>query len=368
VFNGAVREARRGPIVPSLLPPASVLLALTSCGGSAPAAPAVSVEVAGYHPARAEDLRAAGWRTDLTRALVPLAAIRIGAIDRDAFVPIDSLRFAPAAEVGLAPAEPLLVHRGAEGLRAWPLAHLLRRELARDEVDGVPAAVTLCSLCAGARVWDLRLDGLDGEVLELAVSGLLLDGNALLYDRATESLWRQLDGLSVAGAHAGRRLRPLPAFTVSFGALREAHPDALVMLAPEPGRDPPLDWISADEVERGEPPPWLGTTCASPLALTLAWEAGEGGALVLADPASAAPHRASGGGIGPARGSSAAFRPHSGDRALTFDHVPGGALDRETGSRWNSLGEAVAGPLRGRCLEPLPQVWAFRFALPRGGH
>ncbi|NUR07391.1 MAG: DUF3179 domain-containing protein, partial [Nocardioidaceae bacterium] len=34
----------------------------------------------------------------------------------------------------------------------------------------------------------------------------------------------------------------------------------------------------------------------------------------------------------------------------------------ESGSRWNVLGEAVAGPLRGRRLEPVTHLDTFWFA------
>ena len=349
----------------------SCLLALLAVGCSPAPEEASGVELAGYAPAQAGLLRAAGWRTNFERTTVPLDAIRTCGLSREVFVPIAAPRHAAAADVGLDPAEPVLVHRGQDRVRAWPLAHLLRRELALDEVDGVPVAVTLCSLCASARVWDRRLDG---RVLDLAVSGMLLDGNALLYDRGTESLWRQLDGEAVAGTHAGRRLRALATFTVSFGALRAAHPDALVMLAPDSGRDPPLTLISAAEVARGVPPSWMATTCADPLALVLRLDsgvslpvAGPGArtladAVVLRDPTTAAPHRAPDGALGPAVGSAAAFRRELDGRALTFESGLQGVRDRETGSRWNELGEAIEGPLAGKRLGLLPQVQAFRFA------
>lgn len=339
---------------------AASALALAPLACSPPAAPPGSpLELSGYRAAGAELLRAAGWRTDLARAVVPLDAIVAGPPAREDFVPLRDLRFAPASAAELDPAEPVLVHRGAQGVRAWPLAHLLERELALDEVAGVPVAVTLCSLCASARVWDRRLDG---RALELAVSGLLSGGSALLYDRGTESLWRQLDGRALVGAHAGRRLRALPAFTVSFGALRAAHPDARVMLAPERRHVPPFALLSAREVERGEPPSWMTTACLAPLTLELSVDAGEAEAVVLRDPSTAPPHRTAEGGAGAPIGSAAAFRRVVDGRALTFDPFPGGAVDRETRSRWNALGEAVAGPLSGRALEPLPQVHAFRFA------
>jgi len=322
------------------------------------AAASVTVELDGYAPARPATLRAAGWSTDLDRALLDVDAIRIGPVSRDAFVPVRTPRFAPAADVALDPSEPLLVHRGPTGeARAWPLAHLLLRELVLDEVDGVPVAVTGCSLCGTARAWDRTLDG---EVLELGVSGLLLDGNALLYDRRTESLWRQVDGSAVAGAHAGRRLRALPTITVSLGALRAAHPEAAVMEPVPPGGEAPLARITAGHVARGVPPPWLHASCDDPLRWTLS--TGDPDAVLIPDPTTAVFCRGPDGGPGPVTGSAAAFSREVDGRVLTFDLLPAGARDRETGSRWNVLGEAVEGPLRGRRLEPVPQTPSFRFA------
>ena len=37
-------------------------------------------------------------------------------------------------------------------------------------------------------------------------------------------------------------------------------------------------------------------------------------------------------------------------------------MDRETGSRWNVLGRAVAGPLKGKQLEGVPHAQHFAFA------
>jgi hypothetical protein len=194
-------------------------------------------------------------------------------------------------------------------------------------------------------------------VLDLAVSGLVLDGNGLLYDRGTESLWRQLTGEAIAGALAGSRLAALPAFTVELGVLRSAHPDAQVMLAPG-GPEPPIDRIDARDVETGVPPPWLDTTCADPLATVLALP----GELVVLEREPAVQNLSD---VVVLCGS--AFLPQVDGRPLRFEGAPGGARDLETGSVWNALGEAVAGPLLGRWLEPAPQSRVFRFAAPARG-
>lgn len=50
-------------------------------------------------------------------------------------------------------------------------------------------------------------------------------------------------------------------------------------------------------------------------------------------------------------------------RTLTFELVEGLVTDRETGSSWNlARGHAVAGPLRGTALQPVPRSSAFDWA------
>jgi len=329
-------------------PAAGLCLALAACSPAHPGD--ATVRLSGYAPASAPALEARGWRTDLARTSVPLARILAGGPPREAFVPIDPVATARADAVALDAGDLVLVVREGDGVRGWPIAHLAARELAYDEVAGAPVAVTYCSLCASARVWDRRLEG---EVLDLAVSGLLLDGNALLYDRASESLWSQLTGEAVAGAHTGRRLTALPSFAVPFGELRRAHPEAEVMLAPG-GPEPPVDRVDERDVARGEPPPWLHTSCPDPLGTVLALP----GRLV---PLAQEPAELDLPGLTVLYG--AAFRTELDGRRLSFE----GARDVETGSTWNALGEAVAGPLAGRRLEPVPQSRVFRFAAPAGG-
>ena len=50
-------------------------------------------------------------------------------------------------------------------------------------------------------------------------------------------------------------------------------------------------------------------------------------------------------------------------RRLDFRMVRGVISDVQTGSRWNMLGRAVAGPLAGKRLRPLPTRRAFWFSL-----
>ena len=57
-----------------------------------------------------------------------------------------------------------------------------------------------------------------------------------------------------------------------------------------------------------------------------------------------------------------AFERRLDDRRLSFEARDGRYFDRETGSEWNILGEAVAGPLRGRRLSGIDAGTHFAFA------
>lgn len=57
-----------------------------------------------------------------------------------------------------------------------------------------------------------------------------------------------------------------------------------------------------------------------------------------------------------------AFRCGAGGRLLDFALRDDAIEDRQTGSHWNALGEAVSGPLKGTRLEAVPGGVHFAFA------
>jgi hypothetical protein len=61
-------------------------------------------------------------------------------------------------------------------------------------------------------------------------------------------------------------------------------------------------------------------------------------------------------------GATGVFVPIVDGRSLTFRAEADGFVDDETGSVWNLLGRAVAGPLVGSSLTAIPHVDTFWFA------
>ncbi len=120
----------------------------------------------------------------------------------------------------------IVVVRSGDEVRAYPIPILNWHEIVNDVIDDTAVAVIYCPLCDSVSVVE-RL--VEDEVLEFGVSGYLYESNVLMFDRTHDALWSQIGMTAISGPYAGRSLRHLPWEIVSFGALQEANPEALVM-------------------------------------------------------------------------------------------------------------------------------------------
>ncbi len=119
----------------------------------------------------------------------------------------------------------------ADPPRAYPVRVLSHHEVVNDRLedasgDGQPIAVTYCPICASGVVFDRRVDG---RTLTFGTSGKLADDALVLYDRETDSEWKQPLGRAIAGPLDGTDLDVLPASLVTWERFREAHPDGVVL-------------------------------------------------------------------------------------------------------------------------------------------
>ena len=116
--------------------------------------------------------------------------------------------------------------------RAYPTRILQNHEVVNETFAGKEIAITWCPLCASAVVYHRRLDG---ELLTFGVSGKLADNDLVLYDRETESEWKQSSGICLSGTHEGKSLTAMPAATMTWSAFEERFPDGKVLQPPEWG-------------------------------------------------------------------------------------------------------------------------------------
>jgi hypothetical protein len=197
----------------------------------------------------------AGWKTDFTRRIVPLAEFSSGGPGKDGIPALDTPRFVPAGEVDfLDPDEPVIALDVGGEVRAYPVQILVWHEIVNDTVGGVPVAITFCPLCNTALVFDRRVDG---ETLTFGTTGNLRNSDLVMYDRETESWWQQFGGRALVGRHAGARLEHLPARIVAWREFRSASPRAKV-LSRDTGHSRPYGenpYVGYDDVDS---PPFFG--------------------------------------------------------------------------------------------------------------
>lgn len=365
-----------------LLPPLLLLPLLAT-------APACDAQTPPERPsADARRLRGAeAWKTDFGRHSVPLAEIVSGGPPRDGIPALDRPRFTSAREAGrwLADREPVMVVEHGDATRAYPLSILVWHEIVNDVVSGLPVAVTFCPLCNTALVFDRQVDG---RVLDFGTTGRLRHSDLVMFDRQTESWWQQATGEGIVGALTGRTLRRVPSTVLAYKDARELHPDIRV-LSRDTGYDRPYGrnpYAGYDDPNgspildffRGKPDPRLpamqrvvavevGGGWAAPLPalqrerVVNAEHAGAPFAVFWAPGAASALDRSE---IAAGRdvGQTAVWDRRVAGRVLTFQVAGGAWRDRETGSRWDLAGRAVAGPLRGQRLRPVAHDTPFWFA------
>ncbi|QIO21830.1 DUF3179 domain-containing (seleno)protein [Haloarcula sp. JP-L23] len=140
-------------------------------------------------------------------------------LPRDAIPSIDDPTF--GAHYFGAPDDEVVVVDG-DPPRAYPVRVLGYHEIVNAEADGDPVAVTWCPICWSAAVYDRTLDG---RTLTFGVSGKLADDALVMYDRETDSEWRQPSGEAIAGPFEGTRLDARPAPILTAARFRAEYPD-----------------------------------------------------------------------------------------------------------------------------------------------
>lgn len=194
---------------------------------------------------------------DGVRYSVPPSEILVGCSGLDCIPSVDDPSFSSIYDVDRAITDESvglgLLYKGEA--RFYPYQMLVQREIVNDVVSGDELLVTYCPLCATGVVFDRNVDGV---AREFGVSGFLWQSNLVMYDRPIDgarelntdeqSLWSQVLGEAIAGAHLGTKLSIVPSDTVTFGAWRKLHPDSLVLDERVSLRDPYGDYYTNDEI------------------------------------------------------------------------------------------------------------------------
>lgn len=329
----------------------------------------------------------AEWpNTDFTITSIDLHQVMSGGPPKDGIPSIDTPSFVPQqqAQDWLGANEPVIVVVERDEARAYPLQILMWHEIVNDEIAGRPVSVTFCPLCNASIVFDRELDGV---VYDFGTTGRLRHSDMIMYDRQTESWWQQFVGEAIVGELTGASLRQIPSQIVSFNTFRRYYPKGVVLSRntgyerrygqnPYGGYD---DINSSPFLYRGDiderlPPMERVLSVRDEketllFALTGLREAkivntrfGDRPLAVFAFETmnSALDQRS----IADSRliAVASVFDPVLDGRQLSFALKDGHAIDEQTGTKWNTLGQAVDGPLSGAQLRQIDSGVHFAFA------
>jgi Protein of unknown function (DUF3179) len=328
-----------------------------------------------------------GWKTNFSKAAVPLSELESGGPPRDGIPPIDQPKFVSGADAGawLKDDEPVIAFELNGESRAYPLQIMIWHEIVDDEVAGTPLLITFCPLCNTAIAFDRRVDG---KPLRFGTTGNLRDSDLVMWsDDQGETWWQQITGEAIVGDLVGSKLTMLPAEIVSFGDFKAAFPTGQVLSrdtghprdygsnpyvgydninsspflysGPKDGRLPPMERVATLEVN--------GDTAAYPFSHIKQVHVVDdtvGGVPAVILYQSGTRSALDGSTIASSRdvGSATAFERRVSGRVLTFSWRTDHVVDDETGSTWDILGRATGGPLSGSRLSPLVSGNHFWFA------
>jgi len=151
---------------------------------------------------------------------------------RDGIPSIDNPTFSDVAEATWLADDDRVLGVIFEGQAfAIPVRIMVWHEVVNMTGGSGKAAVTYCPLTFTGITIDLE-EEFPGQGQEVGVSGLLYNGNLVLYDRQTESLWTQMSAASYAGPEAGTCLDLIPTVDATFGFWKNLHPDTKVLNRP----------------------------------------------------------------------------------------------------------------------------------------
>ncbi len=162
-----------------------------------------------------------------TQKSVALRDLHQGCGARDCIPSIDNPQYVSAQDATHVQDDDIVIALAWRGeYRAYPTRILDRHEIVNDTIAETPIAITYCPLC-GSAVGIKREVG--GEITEFGVSGVLYNSDLVLYDRATETLWDQIEATGIVGPLTGESLELVPVTMTRWLRWRDAHPDTLVL-------------------------------------------------------------------------------------------------------------------------------------------
>jgi len=144
------------------------------------------------------------------------------------------------ASLSLGKDEPVFVVRLPDGYRIYPQRIMVWHQVVNELIDDHAYVITYCPISGCLAAYDASMDGIN---LIFDIEGRLFEGNSILMDRNSGSLWVQMLGMAFDGPLRGRGMPILPVFWTSWNYASRYFFDAQVLAPPLEsqrayGRDP----------------------------------------------------------------------------------------------------------------------------------
>lgn len=161
--------------------------------------------------------------------LIPKNKVFRGA-GKDQIASIDDPTFSEVSEIDFLDDEDLVLGlKMGDQVKAYPHNVLNYHEIANDEINNIPIAVTFCPLTGSGLTWERIVK--NGTKTTFGVSGLIYKNNLIAYDRETNSRWSQMLVQSVNGPLKGRRPPKVyhGMIEMTWGAWKKAYPNSKIL-------------------------------------------------------------------------------------------------------------------------------------------
>ena len=133
------------------------------------------------------------------------------------------------------------------GVHIYPQKIMVWHQIVNEIVEDTAYAITYCPITGTMIAYKASLKG---HNLMFDIQGQLYDGNSILIDRNTGSLWLQELGMAFEGPLTGRGLPTVESYWTTWEAAERVFPNAQVLSPPKSrkayGRDPYGSYIHKD--------------------------------------------------------------------------------------------------------------------------
>ncbi|MDR3357720.1 MAG: DUF3179 domain-containing protein [Desulfovibrio sp.] len=138
------------------------------------------------------------------------------------------------ADLNMSRGDPVFVVMLPDGPRIYPQYIMAWHQVVNEVINDVAYAITYCPITGTLMAYNASMQGIN---LIFDLEGRLYDGNSVLIDRNSGSLWLQETGMAFDGPLLGRGMSILPVFWTTWGPASRSFPDARVLALP-PGNRP----------------------------------------------------------------------------------------------------------------------------------